>query len=228
MTVVALAGLFGLYLMWVKPERKQASAVSTQLTTAQGTLSSAQQSLTEADQAQHSYPHAYKALVNLAEAVPPTDDVPSLLYSIQAAAGSKYVDFNSIQTGDASSSTSSTPAGAVAAGIQALPFTFVFSGSYLDLYHLLDTLDNFTSKNSSGLAVGGRLLTITGATLAPGTGVELQGTISATAYVLPSTSTDTALPGSGAQISSTPPASTGTASNGSTVPITAAVAQTTP
>ena len=49
-----------------------------------------------------------------------------------------------------------------------MPFTFVFNGSFFDLYHLFQQLDRFTVRTSSGsLQVSGRLLTIQGVKLAP-------------------------------------------------------------
>ena len=74
-----------------------------------------------------------------------------------------------------------------------MPFTFVFNGSFFDLYNLFQQLNRFTLRTSSGsLRVSGRLLTIQGVQLAPGTASgsgessgQLTGTITATAYVLP-------------------------------------------
>ena len=72
-----------------------------------------------------------------------------------------------------------------------MPFTFVFSGSFFDLYKLFQQIDHFTLRTSSGsLQVSGRLLTVQGVQLVPtSTGEKassrLTGTITATAYVLP-------------------------------------------
>ncbi len=49
-----------------------------------------------------------------------------------------------------------------------MPFTFVFSGSFFDLYKLFQQINHFTLRTSSGsLQVSGRLLTIQGVQLAP-------------------------------------------------------------
>ncbi len=82
-----------------------------------------------------------------------------------------------------------------------MPFTFVFNGSFFDLYNLFQQLNRFTLHTASGgLRVSGRLLTIQSVQLAPGTSSagseknsgsqknsdsQLTGTITATAYVLP-------------------------------------------
>jgi hypothetical protein len=73
-----------------------------------------------------------------------------------------------------------------------MPFTFVFSGGFFSMEHLFRQLTAFTTHTSGeGLQVSGRLLTIQSVKLAPeaqatGKGVNLTGTVSATAYVLPS------------------------------------------
>ena len=87
-------------------------------------------------------------------------------------------------------STRATPA--AAAGFTQMPFTFVFSGSFSDLYRLFQQLNGATVQTASGgLQVSGRLLTLQGVKLEPKGGAEgnsglLTGTITATAYVLPS------------------------------------------
>ncbi len=93
-----------------------------------------------------------------------------------------------------------------------MPFTFVFNGSFFDLYDLFQQLNRFTLRTSSGsLQVSGRLLTIQGVQLAPAasgsssTSGQLTGTITATAYVLPAsqvTATATATSPTGAQTTS--------------------------
>jgi hypothetical protein len=74
----------------------------------------------------------------------------------------------------------------------------VFNGSFIDLSKLLGQLEGFTVLTSTGpLQVSGRLLTIDSLTLAPNQSEvadgssksklsQLTGTITATAYVLPS------------------------------------------
>jgi hypothetical protein len=137
--------------------------------------------------------------VRLGKAVPSGQEVPSLIYELSQASNQKSVDFSSIvaSSGSGSSSASATAATAAAGGLTMMPFTFVFNGSYLDLYHLFQQLNQFTTRTTSGgLQVSGRLLTIQSVKLAPLAGAgaespsaknagELSGTITATAYVLP-------------------------------------------
>src|SRR5437899_7983951 len=116
-----------------------------------------------------------------------------------------------------------------------MPFTFVFNGSFFDLYNLFQQLNHFTARTASGgLQVTGRLLTIQSAKLAPVTkGSEgtqkarpglLSGTITATAYVLPASQglTGGATPGSPGSSASSP-ASSGLGSSSPTAPALARV-----
>lgn len=193
----ALAVLAAAWLLVVAPERQKATKLGTEVSTAQAQLATAESQVASARTAQAGYPTAYASLVNLGKAVPTDQEVPSLIYQLTQASNQKNVDFTSITTGGSSggsSASSSAVPAAAAAGFSQMPFTFVFKGSFFDLYNLFQQLNRFTLNTSSrGLVVSGRLLTIQSAQLAPvsGSGAEqgsngqLTGTITATAYVLP-------------------------------------------
>jgi hypothetical protein len=193
----ALAVLAAAWLLIVAPERQKATKLGTEVSTAQAQLATAESQVASARTAQAGYPTAYASLVNLGKAVPTDQEVPSLIYQLTQASNQKQVDFTSITTGGASggsSASSSAVPAAAAAGFSQMPFTFVFKGSFFDLYNLFQQLNHFTLNTSSGgLVVSGRLLTIQSAQLAPvsasgaeqGSNGQLTGTITATAYVLP-------------------------------------------
>jgi hypothetical protein len=139
--------------------------------------------------------------VKLGKAVPAGDEVPSLIYELAQASNQKSVDFSSIVSGGGASSPAPTAASAAASaasgGLSLMPFTFVFNGTYLELYHLFGQLNRFTMRTANGgLEVNGRLLTIQSVKLAPSSGEagssknagRLTGTITATAYELPAVS----------------------------------------
>jgi hypothetical protein len=189
----ALAVLAAAWLLVVAPEREKATKLGTEVSTAQAQLSTAESQVASARSAQAGYPTAYASLVKLGKAVPTSQEVPSLIYELAHASNQKQVDFTSITSGGASggaSGSSSAVPAAAGAGFSQMPFTFVFKGSFFDLYNLFQQLNRFTLHTSSGgLVVSGRLLTIQSAQLAPGTeqgsNGQLTGTITATAYVLP-------------------------------------------
>ena len=200
-TIVAAIAIIGAaYLLVVSPERKKASTVSSELNSATVRLTTAESKLAEARQAQARYSAAYASIVTLGKAVPTSEEVPSLIYELAQATHQKKVDFSSIVSGSGAggSGAAGSSAGATAAasaGFTQMPFTFVFNGTYKDLYDLFSALNHFTFRTSSGgLQVNGRLLTIQSVKLAPvDTGTtaathvreELTGTVTATAYVLP-------------------------------------------
>jgi len=192
----ALAVLAAAWLLLVAPEREKASKLGSEVSAAQAQLTTAESQVASARAAQAGYSTAYASLVSLGKAVPTDQEVPSLIYQLAQASNQKKVDFTSITTsatGGASGGSSAAPV-AASAGFTQMPFTFVFNGSFFDLYNLFQQLNHFTLNTSSGkLVVSGRLLTIQSAQLAPastsgpgqGANGQLTGTITATAYVLP-------------------------------------------
>jgi Tfp pilus assembly protein PilO len=193
-STLAVLGL--VWLMLVSPERKEASKLSSQITQAKAQLASAEGEAATAHSAHARYSTAYASVVKLGKAVPPTEEVPSLIYQLAQASNQRHVEFSSITNGAAGTAGATPPptapaaAGAAAAeAFTQMPFTFVFNGSFADLYHLFRQLDQATVRTSSGgLRVSGRLLTLQGMKLEPQSGTtsgELTGTITATAYVLP-------------------------------------------
>lgn len=202
--IVALAVLLGAWFTTVAPERERAAKISAEVETARQQLASAESAADSAKNAQAQYSSAYASLVSLGQAVPASAETPGLIYTLDKATHSRNVNFTSITagtTGTASTSPAATPAAQNATFSQE-PFTFVFNGSFVDLYKLLDQLEGFTLQTSAGaLHVNGRLLTINSVSLAPGSSSagasasskskspRLTGTITATAYVLPAGAT---------------------------------------
>jgi Tfp pilus assembly protein PilO len=234
------------WLLLVSPERHKAADLATQVASAQAQLASAESQLHNARAAQQQYASSYSAVVDLGKAVPASQEVPSLIYQLQQASeDGGNVAFASISTANAASgpSSASTPAaaaataaaGAAPTSFTQMPFTLAFDGTFFNLEHLFDRVSRFTAHTASGIAVSGRLLTVQSVKLAPVTtsGSEatgnrpliLNGTITATAYVLPASQglTSGATP-SGPAGSATPASS----SSGTSSPTAPAVARVTP
>jgi hypothetical protein len=231
--VVVLAALGGAWMLVVSPKREEASKLAAQVSEAKTQLTTAEDQLASARTAQAQYAAAYSSIVSLGKAVPPSEEVPSLVYELSMATSLKKVDFSSIVSGSGATpggSSSTVTSAAATAGFSQLPFTFVFSGSFFNLERLFQQLSGFTVRSTSGgLRVSGRLLTIQSVKLAPTStpgsakggsrGQVLSGTIGASAYVLPGgqsvTGGATATSPTG---SSTPAASTTGASSSPTAP----------
>jgi type II secretory pathway component PulM len=238
-----LAILAAGWLLVVAPERTRAAKLDAQVSAARQQLTSAESEVANATNAKANYANAYASVVRLGKAVPPEEQVSSLVYQLDQASDQKDVNFSSIASNSSAPGTAAAAATAAAsvssAGFTAMPFTFVFDGSFFGLYHLFNELNRFVLRTSSGgIQVTGRLLTIQGATLdraqegGKGSGNaagELTGTITATAYVLPAaqglangatSSSPTGAAGAAPQVAS----STGSSSS----PTTPAVAKVTP
>jgi hypothetical protein len=200
--LIAAGILVGVWFLLVAPERNKATSLGEQVTTAQQSLSSAEEKLSTARSARSRYTAAYAAVVRLGEAVPPSAEVPSLVYEIDQLSNSKHVDFKSISSSSSSSSasaSSTSTAASASGGFSQLPFSFTFSGGFFDLYNLFNRLDGLAVQTEAGnVQISGRLLTIqsisltAGAQEAKGTEgskgskeAQLTGTVTATAYVLP-------------------------------------------
>jgi hypothetical protein len=230
--VSALALLGIVWVLVISPERSKASKLGKEVATAATALASAESQVANARGDQARYSAAYSSIVNLGKAVPPSEEVPSLIYQLAQASNQKHVEFNSITTTQSGAGTAGAAAAATAAttaGFTQMPFTFIFNGSFSDLYHLFQQLNSATVRTSSGgLQVSGRLLTLQGVKLEPttsatgGSGTQkLTGTITATAYVLPASQGLTA----GATASSpTPAAGATTAASSSSTAAPAPVA----
>jgi hypothetical protein len=190
----------------------------------------------------------------MGKAVPAGEELPSLIYALDQASSHKKVDLVSIATstgsgssGPASGSPSASASGSgngsanassgsgqAAAVFTPMQFTFVFNGSYIDLYHLFEQLNRFTVRTAAGgLRVSGRLLTIQSVKLAPATGAEagsgkaateqLTATVSATAYVLPAFIGLASGPTAASLMGATQPAAATGASSSPTAPAIARV-----
>jgi Tfp pilus assembly protein PilO len=221
--VIVLLALIGAgWVLVVSPERKKANSLDAQVTAAQSALSTAEGKLADAKSDESKYASAYASVVSLGKAVPASQEVPSLIYQLSQATGERDVQFNSISAGGgtgAAPSASATATAAAAAGFTEMPFQFGFTGGFFDLERLFRELTSFTNHSSGGgLEVSGRLLTIQSVKLTPeatsggGATTNLEGAITATAYVLPASQglTDGATASSPTSASSTSSTSTST------------------
>ncbi|HWX95383.1 MAG TPA: hypothetical protein VNZ01_00910 [Solirubrobacteraceae bacterium] len=235
--VVTLVLLAAAWFMAVAPEREKASKLNGRISTATTQLSTAEGELANARSAEARYSTAYASIVSLGKAVPPDQEVPSLIYQLDQASNQKRVEFASVVSGSSGAAGpasaaggSSAPAGASPTVFTPMPFTFVFNGSFFDLYHLFQQLNQFTERTPANvLRISGRLLTIQSVKLAVSTGTgsevhtgEMSGTITASAYVLPASQ------GLTAGATSTGPAGAGAQASTASSPTTPAIARVTP
>jgi hypothetical protein len=207
--VLAVGAIVAGWFFVVSPKRSTASNLSSQISSEQSQLSSAQNLVAAGMSARRAFAGQYAQLARLGEAVPPDDDVPSLIVQVQAAASESHVSFKGLQLtggGSSSSSTSgSTPssAAAAAAAAAALPpgasvgaaglpteqFTVTLSGNYFNLSSFFNRLESFVVNVNGTLTIRGRLMTINAINLVPGPNgfPQITATVSATTYIVPPT-----------------------------------------
>ena len=108
--VLAVGAIVAGWFFVVSPKRSQASNLSSQVSSEQSQLSSAQSEVAAGVSARRAFAGQYAQLARLGEAVPPDDDVPSLIVQVQAAAQESHVSFKGLQlTGGGSSSSTPAP-----------------------------------------------------------------------------------------------------------------------
>jgi Pilus assembly protein, PilO len=93
--VVAVAIAF--WMLALSPKRSEADKLEAQIETLNTSVESARSELAQASAAQHTFPAAYHQLVELGQAVPATDETPSLFVELQTIALASGVSFEGIQ-----------------------------------------------------------------------------------------------------------------------------------
>jgi Tfp pilus assembly protein PilO len=205
--VALVAAIAASWLLVVSPKRDQAAKLGTKAASEQQALDTARTQLAQNAAASKQYASNYAALARLGEAVPASDQIPSLIIQLQNAADGARVDFQSLQNGTASSTAGSTPAptsGTATGASDAVSeqLSFSFSGSYFQLSNFFNKVQHFVTPNGNGVLVRGRLISLNSVNLAPGSGgfPQITAQITATIYTeaTPSGSAGAATGGSSA------------------------------
>jgi hypothetical protein len=204
--VLAVGAVVAGWMLVVSPKRDQAASLSTQISAQQTQLDAASSQLAAGQSARRAFGGQYAELAKLGEAVPPDDDVPSLIYQVQNAAQGAKVSFRGLQLGSASGGSSSTPpsssstpgstatapvlppgAAVGAAGLPTEQFTFTLTGNFTHLANFFNRLQSFVTSRGSSLLISGRLMTINAINLAPAAGgfPQITANVSATTYIVP-------------------------------------------
>jgi hypothetical protein len=224
--VAVVAAIAASWILVVSPKRDQAAKLQAKVASAQQKLDSARTQLAQNAAASRQYASNYAALARLGEAVPASDDIPSLIIQLQGAADGARVDFQSLQNGSAAGGTAGAAAAAPASGTATTSaageqLTFSFSGSYFQLSNFFNKVQHFVTPTGNGVKVRGRLLSLNSVSLTPGSGgfPQITAQITATIY------TEAAASGSAAAATGTSPAPSSTQStSGSSSPIPAPAA----
>lgn len=126
MLVVAAAAI-AFWTLILSPKRSEADKLGAQVEQLTASVEAARGELSRALAAEHTFPSAYHQLVELGQAVPATDETPSLLVELESLAARSGVEFQSIQlegegeaAPEATATTTTSPeAGSSATGVPA-------------------------------------------------------------------------------------------------------------
>jgi hypothetical protein len=241
----------GFWFGVLAPKRQEASAIDAQIATKQDELATAQQRMASYEKARASYKANYAKLVSLGAAVPGDDDVRSLMVELDAASSESNVEFQRVNVGGGSSAaaTPSTagsttsgvgPGGQLATapalvpvgstGVSALPFSFTFDGTFLNLSDFFSRIERFVAVRNEKVSVKGRLLRVESFGIVPsGSGwPRMAATVGAASYVVTPVASPSAKPGAAGNAgaaASTPASSGGTSSPSTTTATVTGVAR---
>jgi len=163
LAVVVIAVLIGgLWFGLVSPRRGEVADLRNQVEVARVASAQAEQQAALGLAAKRTYARNQRAMAQLGKAVPSSDDRASLLYQLQDAAGRSRVALTAVTPGatDAAAATALP-----ATGVQALPLSLAFEGSYHDLERFLRRIHGFTTIGDEAIAVRGRLVAVQSVTL---------------------------------------------------------------
>jgi Tfp pilus assembly protein PilO len=236
--LVVVAAALAFWMLALSPKRSEAEKLDTQIESLDASVAAARSELAQAVAARRTFPTTYHRLVVLGQAVPATDETPSLLVELEILAAKSGVSFDTIAmegqaeapeavtteapataTAESGSSTG-TPAAEVvpateveasllplgasigSAGLAVIPYSMNFSGEFFEIAKFIGKVDDLVESGNAKMLVDGRLLTINGFSLIPGTAeggsTQLQATFNVTTYLTP--------PGQGVTAGATPSA----------------------
>jgi hypothetical protein len=235
--VAAIAAVAAFWFLALTPKQDEATQLDTEIAAKQSQVDQSAAQLVTYEKAKRNYKVNYTTMTRLGKAVPADDDVRSLLVQINDAAKRAEVDFQAINLGGGTSSTTAgaatgTPAalapppGAVpvgSAGFSAMPFSFGFEGSFFRLSDFFNRLEDFVTVTNKDVGVTGRLLLVGSISLAADSGdlKHLKAQVGAASYLAPAEASvaaaapstapgsDAPAPGSGGSTSTTTATITG-------------------
>jgi hypothetical protein len=183
--VVTVGAMCAFYFLALAPKREEIAKLDADVAAKVAEVEQARATLATYERAKATYKSNYATLARLGKALPPDDDVRSLLVQLESAADRSGVDFAKIELGSAA--TGAQPATAdtapaqgelapppgtvpVAGGaLSAMPFNFTFTGGFFDLSTFFSRLEHFVTVNNKRLDATGRLLRLESIQVTPAT-----------------------------------------------------------
>lgn len=188
--VVAVLGAFvvlaGFYMAVLKPQRAELARLDADLAQQEQRRTEAQTRVAQGEQARRRYAEDYETIVRLGRAVPVDDQVPSLVFGLEATGRQRSVDLRKLKLRASSSpggaaAAAATPTAAPAAGgtpavaatqaaaatappgsavgpagFPTLPFDFEFESDFFRFERFLSDIERYSSTTGSGTDVSVR------------------------------------------------------------------------
>lgn len=215
LAVAALAAAF--WILALSPKREEAKKLGVQVGQLEASLAQHEAEVAEAEEARGEFGTNYQQLVVLGKAVPGDDDTASLLVQLNRVARHAGVRFSTFtlsaeggeppepppasapESGGTAASNPISPTEAAAstlplgasigpAGLAVMPYTLTFEGDFFELADFIKGLDSLVKTENEEVAVDGRLLTISGFSLAADSNEgfpNLQATFGVTTFLTP-------------------------------------------
>jgi Tfp pilus assembly protein PilO len=170
--IVVLLLCGGFYKFLLTPERHRASALATQITSAQASLAKAQQRELTGRAAEIALRKDQPDWAAAQRAVPNTANVPALLKLLARSAHAAHVTMQSITLSGAPGSPVASTTGAVnsTVGLTSVPVSLTFSGGYQALNRLVGRLDALVTVSQRRIRASGPLVGISSVDVTPGAG----------------------------------------------------------
>ena len=175
--IVALAGAF--YVLALKPERQQVSALNTAIAGQRQALATAQSNYVAGRAAQAAIKTSAPEWAALRKAIPTRSDIPALLRVLERNANAVHVQMQAITlSGSTAATSASTPAPSTG-GATSIPLQLTFAGGYTALHNLVRRVDGLVVVSRGKVHATGPLLSIGSVSLSktPKLTVQLTATI---------------------------------------------------
>jgi Tfp pilus assembly protein PilO len=191
---VVLAGIAIIAVLWmvaIGPKRADRGGVAGNVSAQRQRVDDARKRVADYRAARKQFAGMLSELKHLDIAVPSRGAIAQLLRQLQrkARALDSSLQLAALKTASPAPGTTPAAPGATTGpgGLQALPFTFEYTGDYFDLVSILRAVRASVQARSGDLKIDGRLLTIDGLTFKrpTGSGKLTQAIVSATAYIAP-------------------------------------------
>jgi len=161
--LLIVAAAIAFWTLALSPKRDEADKLDAQIETLTASVVAARSELAQATAARHVFPTAYHQLVELGQAVPASDETPSLLVELEQLADASGVSFETITLEGEGGTAEAAPEATATAPAESTPTTGTPAASVIPATEVeASLLPLGASIGSAGLAVMPYSMTFSG------------------------------------------------------------------